>query len=275
MLELTNELMENIDKNTHNDITASKMKVYKNNLIKTIEKFNSFIKHEIEKKYTENNTEPHTENNTEPDTEIVAKKKNTKPDAKINTDLATSDDIKAHIIDKQKLIKKRYKSLLETKKTIKNKIELKYTALKILPKESQSKLTELVRLGAILNDSINVIWRENYERDKKGITKIDVNKIKNVDAFIYQFKKIINNKIVLLKTSVIVKLNLIISDIKEKSKVHDVYNFNDIDKLFIINNDLDKYMKILKKNIGSIKQILKTISANQTDSHATLMKLLK
>ena len=132
MLELTNELMEDIDKNTHNDITASKMKVYKNNLIKTIEKFNSFIKHEIEKKYTENNTEPHTENNTEPhtenntepDTEIVAKKKNTKPDAKINTDLATSDDIKAHIIDKQKLIKQRYKGLLETKKAIKNNIAI-------------------------------------------------------------------------------------------------------------------------------------------------------
>ena len=31
----------------------------------------------------------------------------------------TSADIKAHIIDKQKLIKQRYKSLLETKKTTK------------------------------------------------------------------------------------------------------------------------------------------------------------
>ena len=71
-----------------------------------------------------------------------------------------------------------------------------------------------------------------------------------------------------------VKLNLIISNIKEKSKIDDVYNYNDIDKLFMINNDLDKYMKHLKRDIGSIKTILKTISANQTDSHQTLMKLL-
>ena len=71
-----------------------------------------------------------------------------------------------------------------------------------------------------------------------------------------------------------VKLNLIISNIKEKSKIDDVYNYNDIDKLFMINNDLDKYMKHLKKDIGSIKTILKTISANQTDSHQTLTKLL-
>ena len=87
-------------------------------------------------------------------------------------------------------------------------------------------------------------------------------------------KIIINNKIILLKTSVIVKLNLTISDIKEKSKIDDVYNYNDIDKLFMIYNDLDKYMKHLKKDIGSIKQILKRISSNQTDSHQTLMKFL-
>ena len=87
-------------------------------------------------------------------------------------------------------------------------------------------------------------------------------------------KNIINNKNVLLKTTVIVKLNRIISDLKEKSGMDDVYNYDDIDKLFMINNDLDKYMKYLKKDIGSIKTILKTISANQTDSHQTLMNLL-
>ena len=66
-------------------------------------------------------------------------------------------------------------------------------------------------------------------------------------------KIIINNKIILLKTSVIVKLNLILSDLKEKSKMDDVYNYNDIDKLYMIYKDLDKYMKHLKKDIGSIK----------------------
>ena len=33
----------------------------------------------------------------------------------------------------------------------------------------------------------------------------------------------------------------------------------------MINDDLDKYMKYLKKDIRSIKTILKTVSANQTD----------
>ena len=37
---------------------------------------------------------------------------------------ATNADIKAHIIDKQKLIKQRYKGLLETKKAIKNNIAI-------------------------------------------------------------------------------------------------------------------------------------------------------
>ena len=61
----------------------------------------------------------------------------------------------------------------------------------------------------------------------------------------------------MLKTSVIAKLNLIISDIKNKSNIGDVYNYNDKDQLFMIDNDLDKYMKHLKRDLGTIKQNLK------------------
>ena len=82
-------------------------------------------------------------------------------------------------------------------------------------------------------------------------------------------------QILLLKTSVIIKLNIIISDIQNKSNIGDVYNYNDKHKLFMIDNDLDKYMKHLKRDLGSIKQNLKTISAYQTDSHKTLMRFLK
>ena len=78
-------------------------------------------------------------------------------------DLATIDEIKKDIIGKQKIIKKRYNSILEIKKTIQNNIDLVYNALKKLPNESQPKLIELVRLDTILNNSINVIWREIYE----------------------------------------------------------------------------------------------------------------
>ena len=88
-------------------------------------------------------------------------------------------------------------------------------------------------------------------------------------------KGITNHKILLLKTLIIVKLNLIISDIKNKSNIGDVYNYNDKDKLFMIDNDLDNYMKHLKRDLGSIKQNLKTISAYQTDSHKTLKRFLK
>ena len=85
---------------------------------------------------------------------------------------------------------------------------------------------------------------------------------------------VINNKTLLLKTTVTVKLNCIISDLKVKSGMDDVYNFNDIDKLTKINNDLYKNMKHLKRDIGSVKTILKTISTNQNDSHQILMNLL-
>ena len=119
------------------------------------------------------------------------------------------------------------------------------------------KANELIKLDTILNDSINVIWREINGRDKKVIKKIDINKIKNVDSFIYALKAVINHKILLLKTSVIVKLNVIISDIKNKSNIDDIYNYSDKDKIFMIYKDLENYMKHLKRELGSIKQNLK------------------
>ena len=83
-----------------------------------------------------------------------------------NDEPATNADIKAIIKDKQKIIKQRFKSLLQTRKNIKNNIELINSTLKKLPKESQPKLIELIRLDTISNDSINVVWREIYEREK-------------------------------------------------------------------------------------------------------------
>ena len=85
---------------------------------------------------------------------------------------------------------------------------------------------------------------------------------------------IINNKTVLLTTTLIVKLNRIISDLKVKSGMDNIYNFDDKDKLSKIDKDLDKYMIHLKRDIGSVKTILKTISTNQNDSHQILMNLL-
>ena len=259
--ESIDELMEGLDINSSNDIAIKEIKDFKRVELESIDKLNSYIKLETKKKDT---AKEHTEK--------VNAKKNSEHDA--DNKPAANADIKVYIKDKLKIIKQRYKSLLETMKTIKNNIELIFSALKPLPKESQPKLTELIRLDTISNDSINVVWRKIYDRKRKVFKKIDANIIKNIDGFIDQLINIINNKTVLLKLTVIVKLNSIISDLKAKSGMDDVYNFNDKDKLSKIDKDLDKYMKHLKRDIGSIKTFLKTISANQTDSHQTFMKLL-
>ena len=275
-------------------------------MLKSINSFNLYIKSDTNnntnKKDTKNNTKPDTKNNSEPDTKNNSepdtensiepdiknntKKKDTKNNTESDTKNNTKQDIeneiewdindtRASIRKNQISIKNRYKSLLETKKTIKNNIDLIYSALKKLPNESHSKTNELIRLDTLLNDSINVIWREIHDRDKKVIKKIDINKIKNVDSFIYELKAIINHRILLLKTSVIVKLNVIISEIKNKSNIDDIYNYSNKDKIFVIYNDLEKYMKPLKRDLGSIKENIKTMSAYQTDLHKILMRFLK
>ena len=210
--------MEGLDVNISNDIAIKEIKDFKRGAVKLADKFNSYIKLEtkkkdIEKKDIEKKDIEKKDTAKEHIKKVNAEKNSVERDAN-NKAATTSVDIKAYIIDKQKLIKKRYKSLLETKNTITNNIELVYSALKKLPKESQPKLTELIRLDTISNDSINAVWREIYEREgereRKVFKKIDANKIKNVYGFINQLINIINNKTVLLKTTVVVKLSRII-----------------------------------------------------------------
>ena len=181
--------MEGLDVDTSNDIATKEIKDLKRDTTKSIDKFNSYIKLETKKKDIEKkDIEKKDIKKKDIEKKDIEKKDIKKKDTvkehieKTNTKKnsiehnannkpVTSADIKAHIIDKKKLIKQRYKSLLETKKTTKNNTELIYSALKKLPNESQPKLTELLRLDTILNDSINFIWREIYERDKKRYKK--------------------------------------------------------------------------------------------------------
>ena len=159
--ESIDELMEGLDADTSNDIAAKKIKDFKRVIIKSIDKFNSYIKQDIKKKDIEKkdikkkDIEKKDIENKDTIKEYIekinTKKKSIEHDA--NNKLTTSADIKAHIIDEQKLVKQRYISLLETKKTVKNNVELINSALKKLTKESQLKLVELVRLDTILNDS--------------------------------------------------------------------------------------------------------------------------
>ena len=105
--------------------------------------------------------------------------------------------------------------------------------MKKLPNESQLKLIELIRLDTLLNDLINDMWREIYERNEKILKNIDINKIKNVDTFIHKLINVINNKKQLIRTLVIVKLDHIIGDRKTISGIANVYIFNDRDKLLM------------------------------------------
>ena len=103
MSDSVDELMEGLNVDTSNDITVEKMKDFKKMLLKSVNKFDKYIKQDtkkkdIEKKDTKNSIEYDANNNNN-------NNNNNKPDIK----LATSDDIKAHITDKQKLIKKDIK----------------------------------------------------------------------------------------------------------------------------------------------------------------------
>ena len=101
--------MEDLDVNTSNDIMIKEIKDFKRVVLESIDKFNSYIKLEtkkkdIEKKDIEKKGIKKKDTAKEHIEEVNAKKNSVEHGA--NNKPATSADIKAHIIDKQKLIKK-------------------------------------------------------------------------------------------------------------------------------------------------------------------------
>ena len=96
--DLIDELMEGLDVDTSNDITVEKLKDFKRVIIKSIDKFNSYIKLETKKKDIEKK-DIEKKDIKKKDIKKKDTKNSIKHDAKNNdkadTQLATSVDIKA------------------------------------------------------------------------------------------------------------------------------------------------------------------------------------
>ena len=112
MSDFIEELMESLNVDTSNDIAVNKIKDFKSIILKWVHKFNKYVKQDTKKKDTKKKDTNNNDNNNN----------HNEPDIK----QATCDDIKAYMIDKQKLIKKIYKTLIETNKTIINNDDLVY-----------------------------------------------------------------------------------------------------------------------------------------------------
>ena len=107
--ESIDELMEGLDVNTSNDIVIKEIKDFKRVVLESIDKFNSYIKLETKKKDIEKKDIVKKGTKKKDTTKEHIKKVNAKKNSEHDA------DIKVHMIDKQKLIKQRYKSLLEKK----------------------------------------------------------------------------------------------------------------------------------------------------------------
>ena len=90
------ELMEGLNVYTSNDIAKNKIKDFKSSIIKCVIKFDNYVKQDTKKKDTKSIIQHDDVNNNNNNNN------NKEPDIK----QATCDDIKAYIIDKQKLTKK-------------------------------------------------------------------------------------------------------------------------------------------------------------------------
>ena len=100
--ESIDELMEGLDVNSSNDTATKEMKDFKKTVIKSIDKFLSYIKQETKRK----GTEKKDIEKKDTEKELIKKVNDKNSHEDTNNKPATNDNIKAHIKDKQKLIKK-------------------------------------------------------------------------------------------------------------------------------------------------------------------------
>ena len=85
-----------------------------------------------------------------------------------------------------------------------------------LPHDLQLKLSELNEIDPIINDLINDIWYELYEK-KRGQRKININKIKDTKGYVNELAPIVSSKIMMIKTFYS-KLDNVMPDIQNKIK---------------------------------------------------------
>ena len=98
------KVMEGLDVDTFNDIAAKKIKDFKRVIIKSIDKFNSYIKLDIKKKVIEKKDIEKKDIEKKDTVKEYIEKINTKKNSiehDGNNKLTTSADIKAHIIHKK------------------------------------------------------------------------------------------------------------------------------------------------------------------------------
>ena len=123
------DFVNKIGKLYDNAIKTKKKENFKDDILKLINnrEVRNLKKKNTKKDTKKKDTEKH--NNKKDTKKVIKRKDNTKPDTKPDTNV----DTRASIKDKQKSINNRYKSLSETRKTIRNNIDLIYRALRKLP----------------------------------------------------------------------------------------------------------------------------------------------
>ena len=92
------------------------------------------------------------------------------------------------------------------------------------------RLVELNKLGAILDDALNVIWNMIYKKNRASSNMINIDKNKDIDGYVSKSNNIINNKIELLNR-VGDLIDHIICWIKNRTNMTDekIYKVSDMD----------------------------------------------
>ena len=99
--------------------------------------------------------------------------------------------------------------------------------------DSWLTLVELSKIGVIMDEALNAVWKKFYRKSRINPEMNKIDKHKDIDGYVSKLTDIINNKIALLNRFCDV-IDHAMSDIKNETNMMD----EKIDKLSEMDNDI-------------------------------------
>ena len=158
------------------------------------------------------------------------------------------------INNKIDLINKIDKILSSVNIKLSNKVKSIYESINELKDEIYDdpwlRVVELNKIKDILDDALNVVWYEIYDRNRINNINIDIDKDKDIDGYVSKLTDLINNEIKLINKICETITHVLHETNSETNKVNEIIHkasVMDKDTLHLIDDKLDKIIRQTRK----------------------------
>jgi DNA repair exonuclease SbcCD ATPase subunit len=167
-------------------------------------------------------------------------------------------------------VKREYERAKQTKEELENKLKKIESIIKNIEKEFDPKVVELIRKREQTRSDIKIV-ESDIERTKNYI--IERGKTGEIIQYLDKKRKFLNAVVAYLKREEERRLKEAVDTFNEEAeKIYEILRFMDFERIYIDDYTFEVNV-VRKKNGGSIRQPIKSLSASERESIALILML--